>query len=32
VFVDREGYAKYVADRERAFSTELAKQGGGRVH
>jgi metallo-beta-lactamase class B len=25
-FIDPEGYAKYVADRERAFRTELAKQ------
>jgi metallo-beta-lactamase class B len=28
-FVDREGYAKFVADRERAFRAELAKQRGG---
>ena len=27
-FVDREGYAKFVADRERAFRAELAKQRG----
>lgn len=27
-FIDREGYAKYVADREQAFHTELAKQTG----
>jgi metallo-beta-lactamase class B len=27
-FVDPEGYAKYVADREHAFRTELAKQTG----
>ena len=28
-FIDREGYAKYVADREQAFKRELAKQKGG---
>jgi metallo-beta-lactamase class B len=25
-FVDRDGYQKYVADKEQAFQTELAKQ------
>jgi len=29
-FIDPEGYKAYVADREQAFRTELAKQGGGK--
>jgi metallo-beta-lactamase class B len=28
-FVDQEGYKSYVAEREQAFRTELAKQSGG---